>query len=107
MNTPSTTVSPGILGFIFFFALAIALWLLVRNMNSRLRRMQYREEEAGRAEGSGTPGAPTAPGDGPDAPAAGPDAPAAGNGRAQTRSVPGGGRPSRPGASPDHDPSGD
>lgn len=44
MNTPSTNVSPGLGGFLAFFLLAIALWLLMRNMNARLRRMSYREE---------------------------------------------------------------
>ena len=43
-----STVSPGIGAFLAFFALAIALWLLMRNMNSRMRRMSYRAEEAQR-----------------------------------------------------------
>lgn len=42
---PSTLVSPGIWGFIAFFVLAIALYLLMRNMNARMRRMSYRAEE--------------------------------------------------------------
>jgi hypothetical protein len=49
-------VGPGIWGFIAFFVLALALWLLVRNMNSRLRRMAYtdrdRAEAAEREAGS-------------------------------------------------------
>jgi hypothetical protein len=45
VNTPSTSVSPGLGGFIAFFLLAIALWLLMRNMNKRVRRMSYREEQ--------------------------------------------------------------
>ena len=45
MNTPSTSVSPGLGGFLAFFLLAIALWLLMRNMNKRVRRMTYREEQ--------------------------------------------------------------
>jgi hypothetical protein len=49
-----TTVSPGIGAFLAFFALAIALWLLMRNMNARMRRMSYRAEEAQReAESKG------------------------------------------------------
>lgn len=53
MNTPSTAVSPGLGGFLAFFILAIALWLLMRNMNARMRRMSYRaEEQARRAEES-------------------------------------------------------
>ena len=38
-------VGPGIWGFIAFFVLAVALGLLVRNMNSRLRRMAYRDRD--------------------------------------------------------------
>lgn len=48
-GAPSTLVSPGLLGFAAFFFLAIALWLLMRNMNARMRRMSYaarrRQEE--------------------------------------------------------------
>ena len=39
------SVSPGILGFLAFFLLAIALYLLLRNMNGHLRRMRYRAEQ--------------------------------------------------------------
>lgn len=48
-------VGPGIWGFIAFFVLAISLWLLVRNMNNRLRRMAYRDrdEATARAEADG------------------------------------------------------
>ena len=42
-------VGPGIWGFIAFFVLAIALWLLVRNMNSRLRRMADTDRERAQA----------------------------------------------------------
>jgi len=42
-------VGPGIWGFLAFFVLAIALWLLVRNMNSRLRRMAYTDRERAEA----------------------------------------------------------
>ena len=49
---PSTLVSPGIWGFLAFFVLAVALYLLMRNMNARMRRMSYRAEELQReAEG--------------------------------------------------------
>ena len=48
MDTPSTSIGPGLGGFIAFFVLAVALWLLMRNMNSRMRRMAYREQRAGR-----------------------------------------------------------
>lgn len=45
MDTPPSTVGPGIGAFIAFFALALALWLLMRNMNGRMRRMAYREQQ--------------------------------------------------------------
>ncbi|WP_068262319.1 hypothetical protein [Janibacter limosus] len=52
MNTPNSEVSPGILAFAAFFLLAIALWLLMRNMFTRLRRMNLAErvEQERRAE---------------------------------------------------------
>lgn len=39
---------PGVGAFAVFFLLAIALWLLMRNMNSRLRRMSYADRQAER-----------------------------------------------------------
>ena len=45
MDTPSTSIGPGLGAFIAFFVLAVALWLLMRNMNSRMRRMAYREQQ--------------------------------------------------------------
>jgi hypothetical protein len=44
MSGANQTVSGGIGGFIAFFLLALALWFLVRNMNTRLRNLSYREE---------------------------------------------------------------
>ncbi|MFN8097221.1 MAG: hypothetical protein U0Q21_02900 [Dermatophilaceae bacterium] len=43
--------SSGFLGFVVVFALAVAVYLLVRNLTGRLRRMNYRHEheEAERA----------------------------------------------------------
>jgi hypothetical protein len=38
-------VGPGLWGFIAAFVLALALWLLMRNMNTRMRRMAYRERD--------------------------------------------------------------
>lgn len=38
-------VGPGLWGFIAAFVLALALWLLMRNMNGRMRRMAYRERD--------------------------------------------------------------
>ena len=50
MNTENVSVTAGIGGFLAFFVLALALWLLMRNMFARLRRMRYREEARIEAE---------------------------------------------------------
>ena len=44
-GAPSSMVSPGLWGFVAFFVLGLALYLLMRNMNARMRRMSYRAEE--------------------------------------------------------------
>ena len=60
-------VGPGIWGFIAFFVLAVALWLLVRNMNTRLRRMAYRDRERAEefAAKADVDGSTAGPGPGP------------------------------------------
>ena len=45
MNTPSTEVSPGWWAFVAFFVLALALWLLMRSMFTRLRRINLAERD--------------------------------------------------------------
>ncbi len=45
MGTPTTNIGPGFGAFVAFFALALTLWFLMRNMNGRMRRMAYREQE--------------------------------------------------------------
>ena len=99
MNTPSTSVSPGLGGFLAFFLLAIALWLLMRNMNKRVRRMSYREEqEAARRAAEAASARGEGPGDGTlaDGAAAGPqDVP--GDGRPTGDGSPGPDRTDRPG----------
>ena len=45
MGTPTTDIGPGLGAFVAFFALAVLLWLLMRNMNARMRRMAYRERD--------------------------------------------------------------
>lgn len=47
MNTTDTTISPGLGGFLAFFLIALALWLLMRSMNGKLRGIAYRGEEEG------------------------------------------------------------
>lgn len=39
------SVTPGLAGFLVVFVIAIATWLLLRNMTGRLRRMRFREQE--------------------------------------------------------------
>ena len=60
------SVSPGILGFLAFFLLAVALILLVRNMNGHLRRMRYRADRS--AEPDAESSDPTPPADPPATP---------------------------------------
>jgi hypothetical protein len=43
-------VTPGALAFVVMFMLGVAIWLLLRNLTGRLRRMRYREEQRLRAE---------------------------------------------------------
>ncbi len=45
MDTPSSLIGPGLGAFVAFFVLAVTLWLLMRNMNGRMRRMAYREQQ--------------------------------------------------------------
>ncbi|WP_377644405.1 hypothetical protein [Oryzobacter terrae] len=47
-DAPSADSGPGFLAFLAFFVLALALWFLMRNMNARMRRMSYRQQQAGR-----------------------------------------------------------
>jgi large-conductance mechanosensitive channel len=49
MNPESVDVTAGLGGFLAFFLLAVALYLLMRNMNARLRRLSYREEQEAKA----------------------------------------------------------
>ena len=57
MTGGSVEVTAGLGGFLAFFLLAVALYFLMRNMNARLRRMAYREEqEAKEAEQEGDDG---------------------------------------------------
>lgn len=44
------SVTPGLLGFLVVFVLAVVVWLLMRNLTGRLRRMRFREEQRLAAE---------------------------------------------------------
>ena len=41
---PDSEIGPGIVGFVATFAIAVALVLLVRDMNRRVQRLRYRGE---------------------------------------------------------------
>ncbi len=56
MNAESVDVTAGLGGFLAFFLLAVALYFLMRNMNVRLRKLDYREEQEARAAETDTPG---------------------------------------------------
>ncbi|MGO0574871.1 hypothetical protein [Ornithinimicrobium panacihumi] len=45
MNNTSVEITAGLGGFLVVFALAIAVWLLGRDLTRRLRRMRLREQE--------------------------------------------------------------
>jgi hypothetical protein len=55
MSPESVDVTAGLGGFLAFFLLAVALYFLMRNMNTRLRRLSYREEQEAKAAGEGSP----------------------------------------------------
>jgi large-conductance mechanosensitive channel len=54
MDPESVDVTAGLEGFLAFFLLAVALYLLMRNMNARMRRMAYREEQDAKAADDGS-----------------------------------------------------
>ena len=66
-DAPTADGGPGFLAFLAFFLLALALWFLMRNMNSRMRRMSYRQQAAhrGKDEPQATPEDLVAEHDGP------------------------------------------
>ena len=61
MDAESVNITAGLGGFLSFFLLAVALYLLMRNMNARLRRMAYREEQRGREADEGQDPEATSP----------------------------------------------
>lgn len=81
MDPESVDVTAGLEGFLAFFLLAVALYLLMRNMNARMQRMAYREEQAAKERADGRPASDEPPEpdgpepDGPDSsgPEVGPD----------------------------------
>lgn len=45
MGGANQAISAGVGGFLAFFLLAVALWLLMRNMSTRLRNVRFAEEQ--------------------------------------------------------------
>jgi hypothetical protein len=43
-------VTPGLLGFMIFAAIAVALWLLMRNMGKQMKKIDFEEQPAGPRE---------------------------------------------------------
>jgi hypothetical protein len=54
MDPESVDVTAGLEGFLAFFLLAVALYFLMRNMNTRMRRMAYRAEQDAKAADDGS-----------------------------------------------------
>jgi hypothetical protein len=54
-------VTPGLLGLIFFVALAVAVYLLWRSMNTQLKRVDFPEESSTGGSGPAGPPASEAP----------------------------------------------
>ncbi|MFE9251414.1 hypothetical protein [Streptomyces sp. NPDC007088] len=51
-------VTPGILGFVVFAVMAVAVWGLMKSMNRHMRRVEFKEQDAPQ---DGTSPAPTTP----------------------------------------------
>lgn len=47
MNTENVQFTAGLAGFVVLFVVGLVIWALGRDMNRRLRRMRFREEQAG------------------------------------------------------------
>ncbi|UXY29579.1 hypothetical protein [Streptomyces sp. HUAS TT20] len=52
-------VTPGVLGFIVFAVMAVAVWGLMKSMNKHMGKVEFKEAPDPKAE-SGTSGAPVA-----------------------------------------------
>ncbi|MFF8956532.1 hypothetical protein [Streptomyces sp. NPDC014894] len=47
-------VTPGVLGFLVFAALAVAVWFLMKSLNRHMGRVEFEEAPAQSAEAAGT-----------------------------------------------------
>jgi hypothetical protein len=64
-SPPSDDVTPGLLGFVVFAVMAVALVFLLKSMNKQFRKITPKAE--GTAPANAAPGSKTAPGE-PSAP---------------------------------------
>ncbi|MEU0301857.1 hypothetical protein ABZ252_20670 [Streptomyces sp. NPDC006175] len=53
-------VTPGVLGFLVFAALAVGVWLLMKSMNRHMGKVDFEEAPDPAAEPAGTDGKPEA-----------------------------------------------
>lgn len=53
-------VTPGVLGFIVFAAMALAVWALMRSMSRHMNKVDFKESPDGKAQPEGTPAEPRA-----------------------------------------------
>lgn len=51
-------VTPGVLGFIVFAAMAVGVWLLMKSMNRHMGKVDFEEADAASAKTAPTTGAP-------------------------------------------------
>ncbi|WSQ11500.1 hypothetical protein OG604_29255 [Streptomyces sp. NBC_01231] len=53
-------VTPGVLGFIVFAAMALAVWALMRSMSRHMNKVDFKESSDAKAQPEGTPAEPGA-----------------------------------------------
>ncbi|WP_019545411.1 hypothetical protein [Streptomyces sulphureus] len=51
-----TKVTPGVLGFLVFAVIGLAVWLLMKSMTTHMRRVDFEEQPAGSTPSPGAPG---------------------------------------------------
>ncbi len=73
-------VTPGVLGFLVFAALAVGTWLLMKSMNRHMGKVDFEETPDPAAEPGGTDGEPAEASSGAGTKAAGTKATASGKG---------------------------
>jgi hypothetical protein len=54
-------VSPGVLGFLVFAAIGLAVWMLMKSMNKHMKRVDFEEDSAARDGSTRKPAGPAKP----------------------------------------------